>query len=533
MNSIKVKKGSLKDADVYRAKNYVHPLLDFIMNDLHKFRVRNNDETVGAMAVCNSKEQAQLMYSLFLEKYADPNELDNYTEEDGSYVYRSISANELELKSIPCKKGSYRAAIITYDSYNNSKETRAKWIQLFKCGKVDLLIVFQMLQTGFDAPRLKKLYLHRMVKEHNLLQTLTRVNRPYKEMKYGYVVDFANIEEEYSKTNKDYQNELENEVGPENIRETDNLLVSLEEAKEKVTEAKKVLGTYDLSNPQIFSRQLNMEDDIEAVRTMLQSLENLRSMQNMLISQGSNAAEIVDVENIYNYIKVTKNRLDLLFFIENSDDTNNVKQLLSSALENIEFSFNKRGEGELEIQEQYKQAVEHVRLQFQACADTDDPEYRSILEEFLRLFQKKEMESHEEFNMHERVENVNDILKRIKRINERDALEAIKYHGDTKFVRIEKRLKEKDIDEEQKNVTPRNYSWTEEAGRMTAILLQIKEDVDDVYFHNQAILEVPEYFKRNILTFVTRNFKEEKINTDRSVRTYVSEVINREYQIAR
>ena len=61
-----------------------------------------------------------------------------------------------------------------------------------------------MLQTGFDAPRLKKLYLNRNVRAHNLLQTLTRVNRPYKDQKYGYVVDFADIEEEYEKTNGQY-----------------------------------------------------------------------------------------------------------------------------------------------------------------------------------------------------------------------------------------------------------------------------------------------------------------------------------------
>ena len=47
----------------------------------------------------------------------------------------------------------------------------------------------------------------------------------------------------------------------------------------------------------------------------------------------------------------------------------------------------------------------------------------------MRLFQKKDMEQQDEFNMHKRVENVNDILRRIKRINERDALEAIKYNG--------------------------------------------------------------------------------------------------------
>lgn len=531
LNSIRVKAHSVKENDVYAHRTYVQPLLDYVINDLQQFRVKNEDNTLGGMVVCNSKEQAQMMYRLFLEKYADETELDNERDEDGATVYRSISAGEMEVKKTPCRKGCYRAALITYDSFD--KETRAKWIELFKDGKIDLLIVFQMLQTGFDAPRLKKLYLHRMVKEHNLLQTLTRVNRPYKEMKYGYVVDFANIEEEYSKTNREYQEELEHEVGKDNLKHTDWLLVTMEEAKSRVDEARKVLDPYELGNPEIFSRQLNMEDDREVVRSIVRSLEDMRSLQNMLTAQGSEAEAVVEISDIHNLIKAARNRLDLLGFIDNADEKSNTRQLLNVALENIEFSFEKRGEGELEIQEQYRQSVEHTRRQLQACMDTEDPEYRSILEEFLRLFRRKEMESQEEFNMHDKVQNVNDILRRIKRLNERDALEAIKYNGDTKFVRVEKRLKEKDKEEIEHKTSPRNYAWTEEKEKMTVILLAIKEDVDDVYFHNQAILEVPAYFKRNILTYVTRHFKEGQINTDREVRKYVSEVINREYQVTR
>lgn len=531
LNSIRIKSHSVKESDVYAHRTYVQPLLDYVINDLQQFRVKNEDNTLGGMVVCNSKEQAQMMYRLFLEKYADETELDNERDEDGATVYRSISAGEMEAKKTPCRKGCYRAALITYDSFD--KETRAKWIELFKDGKIDLLIVFQMLQTGFDAPRLKKLYLHRMVKEHNLLQTLTRVNRPYKEMKYGYVVDFANIEEEYSKTNREYQEELEHEVGKDNLKHTDRLLVTMEEAKSRVDAARKVLAPYELGNPEIFSRQLNMEDDREVVRSIVRSLEDMRSLQNMLTAQGSEAEAVVEISDIHNLIKAARNRLDLLGFIDNADEKSNTRQLLNVALENIEFSFEKRGEGELEIQEQYRQSVEHARRQLQACMDTEDPEYRSILEEFLRLFRRKEMESQEEFNMHDKVQNVNDILKRIKRLNEHDALEAIKYNGDTKFVRVEKRLKEKDKEEIEHKTSPRNYAWTEEKEKMTVILLAIKEDVDDVYFHNQAILEVPAYFKRNILTYVTRHFKEGQINTDREVRKYVSEVINREYQVTR
>jgi type I restriction enzyme, R subunit len=72
-----------------------------------------------------------------------------------------------------------------------------------------------MLLTGFDAKRLKKMYLARVVKSHNLLQTLTRVNRPYRNFKYGYVVDFADIRKEFDKTNREYFEELQAELGDE------------------------------------------------------------------------------------------------------------------------------------------------------------------------------------------------------------------------------------------------------------------------------------------------------------------------------
>lgn len=470
-----------------------------------------------------------MMYRLFLENYADESELDNYTGEDGQIIYRSISANEIEVKKTSPRKGRYRAALILYDSFD--KSTRSKWIDLFKNGRIDLLIVFQMLQTGFDAPRLKKLYLHRMVKEHNLLQTLTRVNRPYKAMKFGHVVDFANIEEEYSKTHKDYQEELEKEVGQKHTSSMDRLFVTIEEAMRNVADAKVTLADYDLTNPQIFSRQLNLVDDLATVRSVNKSLEILRSMQNMLISQESpEVKKIVDIPEISNFIKAARNRLDLLSYEQNSNDRESVKQLLNAALENIHFSFYKKGEEELELQEQYRQSVAHTRNQLNACVDPDDPEYRSILADFLALFKKKEMESEGEFNMHDRVQNINGILKRIRQMNERDALKAIAYNGDTKFVRIEKRLTEQADREEREHTEPRTYAWTKKKEQVTAVLLLIKEDVDDAFFHNEAIVETPAYFTKNILTYVTRRFKEAQISTARPARKYVSDIIFKEYQ---
>lgn len=50
-----------------------------------------------------------------------------------------------------------KASLILHDV--NSKEIRKQEIEAFKNGDIDILFVYNMLLTGFDAPRLKKLYL--------------------------------------------------------------------------------------------------------------------------------------------------------------------------------------------------------------------------------------------------------------------------------------------------------------------------------------------------------------------------------------
>lgn len=55
------------------------------------------------------------------------------------------------------------------------------------------LIVSDMLLTGYDAPILQTLYIDKILKEHNLLQAIARVNRTRKGKSAGYVVDYVGI----------------------------------------------------------------------------------------------------------------------------------------------------------------------------------------------------------------------------------------------------------------------------------------------------------------------------------------------------
>ena len=60
--------------------------------------------------------------------------------------------------------------------------------------KVEILVVCNMLLTGFDAPILQALYLDKKLRDHELLQTIARVNRPYNELKgHGLVLDYYGI----------------------------------------------------------------------------------------------------------------------------------------------------------------------------------------------------------------------------------------------------------------------------------------------------------------------------------------------------
>ncbi|MDM7202740.1 MAG: type I restriction endonuclease subunit R [Thermodesulfobacteriaceae bacterium] len=60
-------------------------------------------------------------------------------------------------------------------------------------GDVGILVVQNMLITGFDAPIEQVMYLDNVIKEHNLLQAIARVNRVYKNKSCGFVVDYVGV----------------------------------------------------------------------------------------------------------------------------------------------------------------------------------------------------------------------------------------------------------------------------------------------------------------------------------------------------
>ncbi|SMG63926.1 type I restriction-modification system, R subunit [methanotrophic bacterial endosymbiont of Bathymodiolus sp.] len=58
---------------------------------------------------------------------------------------------------------------------------------------LSILVVKDMLLTGFDAPILQVMYIDRQLKEHTLMQAIARVNRTYKGKSCGFIVDYYGL----------------------------------------------------------------------------------------------------------------------------------------------------------------------------------------------------------------------------------------------------------------------------------------------------------------------------------------------------
>jgi type I restriction enzyme, R subunit len=76
-----------------------------------------------------------------------------------------------------------------------------------KTDPLSILVVMNMLLTGFDAPVEQVLYLDRKIVAHDLLQAIARVNRTSGQKKCGYIVDYIGVARHLEKALSDYDGE--------------------------------------------------------------------------------------------------------------------------------------------------------------------------------------------------------------------------------------------------------------------------------------------------------------------------------------
>ncbi len=116
--------------------------------------------------------------------------------------------------------------------FHTSDEAKETAVDDFKDEKQPkLLVVCDMLLTGFDAPVLKTMYLDRNLKNHKLLQAIARTNRPAAGKNNGLIVDYAGVFE-----NIDDALDYDETVQKHAARDADELLDDLEEALDDLLE---------------------------------------------------------------------------------------------------------------------------------------------------------------------------------------------------------------------------------------------------------------------------------------------------------
>ncbi len=477
LESIETLKGSLQRKDLYAHSAYVTPLVEYIVDDFHKSRIAINDNTIGGMIVCDSSDQAKV-------------------------VFEKMQNTE------------YSSALILHDV--DDKETRQGYVTAFKKGTIDFLIVYNMLLTGFDAPRLKKLYLGRVIKDHNLLQALTRVNRPYKSYRYGYVVDFADIRKEFDKTNKAYFDELQAELGDE-FKQYDNIFKSQEEISGDLEAIKEKLFLYDTNNAEIFSQQISAIDDKKELLDIRHALELYKELFNIAVLFGyDEISEKFDLDKVSALYNEVNNRIGLMNQKQVLEDAQDMSAILNLALDQIEFNFKKVSEKELVIADKFRETLEHTRRAVQHTLDPKDPEYITLLEELQRLLAKKNIEELTADEMTAHMIELERIRKEAERKNHADSMLAAKYEGDVKFMRTHKRLRE----------TPPPIAGDVVINQ---ILLSLKHSVDAQIIANSHLLDNEPYFMQGMYPMIKEEFDKHNLKYSASQVKYVGVCISNEY----
>lgn len=502
LEQIKLLQGDIPKSKVFAHPKFAKPMLDYIVKDLIQFRKTERDDSLGGMVVCDTSDQAKTLFDYFEELYG--------VQEVQSLGMVAEPPAEYKKLTKPLK-----AALILHDV--NSKDDRKEQVKQFKAGEIDILFVFNMLLTGFDAKRLKKLYLARVVKDHNLLQTLTRVNRPYKKYKYGYVVDFADITSAFKDTNDNYFKELQGELGDEMLNYT-NLFKSKDEIDAEILEIKEKLFHFDAINSEIFSQQVSEIKEKKDLLELIKVLSNAKELKNIIRLRGLNEQlDKLDFFKLNQLLSVAQAQLDKLNLIDNINSNADTINLLNSALEDVIFLFTKVSEEELILADQLRGQLRRTREALLYNFDQKDPEFVSLREELERIFKKKNLGEVDQEDMRENILLLRSIYDRVTELNRKNNLLKSKYEQDEKYARLHKRLVE------NKGISAKEI-------QLHQALMNVKHQTDEQLLNNNNILDNEAFFNRYLLNLVATEFvKNQNIKLDYNTTKNINTLIAGEY----
>lgn len=202
------------------------------------------DRVQKAMVVCSSRKIAFELLKIFRDKY--PEWFIEKKTADG------VAATDEELKEL--KPMPFMAMVASVGS--NDPAEMYNYLGGVKNGKrsddldaafkqdksnFHIVIVVDMWITGFDVPSLTYMYNDKPLQKHQLIQTISRVNRKYPGKEYGLIVDYIGIRDNMRVALKQYGGE--NSVAPS----ADDVEQATSVFREELSILKDLFAGYDLS----------------------------------------------------------------------------------------------------------------------------------------------------------------------------------------------------------------------------------------------------------------------------------------------
>lgn len=175
-------------------------------------------------------------------------------------------------------------------------------------GDINMLIVKDMLLTGFDAPVAGVLYVDKTLQEHNLLQAIARVNRVYKGKDFGLIVDYWGIFKKL-RTAVDLYDDMESSMNSYDQADIEDAILGPVDEKNKLEQAHNALfdlfpGFDDSTTSDAW--QLSLEDEVKRN----EFYDKLKEYANLLNLALTNRDIFVDI----GFDKLEEYRKDYRFF---------------------------------------------------------------------------------------------------------------------------------------------------------------------------------------------------------------------------
>lgn len=415
-DNLEVEDPNLNSADIYESEPYIDSLGRYIEKDFRNFRLINEDDSIGGMIVCRSNPQAKKVHEWFKK---------NSVLKTGLVISDTDNSEQNEANS------------------NNQKDFKYTF-------KPDILVVHYMLTVGYDVKRLKKMYLLRGPKAQSLLQTISRVNRPYRSPKtgkiynYGYITDFVDIEEEYDRTLNDYLKELEHDMqdpDDENNGTLNGLLVDVDTIinnyKKSELELTKLINT---DNDEEYSQRLILyaKDTLLKIKRLLNNMKTCYI--ELLLSNANDEAMKIDVEQIKRRIRLTQERIDfinikdepvrMIDMISNHDIVEIFYEFIRVSISIIDLS---KFDPSSESYKKFTDAVTEVQKEIKKNKNKQDIKIIKLDEILHKLFSSMDIQNMDDLDS--LTDEMIKILAEARKINsENDRLAAI-YDGNYAMVK--------------------------------------------------------------------------------------------------